>query len=112
MNYFHYYLCRQLKGGRMEIIMKLTIDKSQLARNNKADCRIKSFIIALAEEGLYYTPSEILLDANALDFDFVDLNPNGVVIHTLLGVLPDLFERFSKNTGINISHYRDLDDNF
>lgn len=90
--------------------MKLTIDKSQLNRKSKADCRVKSFIIALAMEGLCYTPSEILLDANAFDFAFVNINPDGTAIHTLLGVSSDLFEKFSENTGINISHYSDRDD--
>ena len=85
--------------------MKLKIDKSQLNRENKADCRIKSFVVALASEGIYYTPSEILLDATALDFNFIDLNSKGTSVYTLLGVSTDLYENFAKNTKINIEHY-------
>ena len=81
--------------------MKLKIDKSQLNRENKADCRIKSFVVALASEGIYYTPSEILLDATALDFNFIDLNSKGTSVYTLLGVSTDLYENFAKNTEIN-----------
>lgn len=98
-------------GQNKDNIIKLTIDKSQLNRKNRADCRIKSFAVALAMEGLYYTPSEILLDATALDFDFININPDGIAINALLGESSDLFEKFTENTGVNIAHYRGKDDN-
>lgn len=88
----------------MKTEMTLSINKSGLIRKNKTDCRLKAFSIALNEEGIDYSPSDIMLDANAITFEFLNFNTQGPAINTVIGSSQDLFKKFSINTGVVIEH--------
>ena len=89
----------------MKTEMTLSTNKSELKRNNKADCRLKAFAIALDKEGIHYSLSEIMLDANAITFEFLNFNKRGPAIHTVIGASQNLFNQFSMNTGVVIEHF-------
>lgn len=74
--------------------MTLSIDKSSLSRKNKTDCRLKAFSIALNYEGISYSPSDIMLDANAITFEFLNFNKKGLEEGTCYKYSDWIFTRF------------------
>lgn len=90
--------------------MAIVSNKFVLKRDKNVDCRINCLVSALDLEGINYKPFEVLITSTALTFKFLDINPGGRAINTVLGVNPDLMKQFSQNTGIEIVHYAEKED--
>lgn len=91
--------------------MKLIVNNLDFSRcNGTCDCKISTFSTALRAQGIDYKDSDIILDSNALRFDFQNLNSKGIAVNTVLGATTNLIEEFAKNTGIKVSYFSGLDD--
>lgn len=90
--------------------MIIVSNKFMLKRDKNVDCRINCLVSALDLEGIDYKPFQVLIASTALTFKFLDINPSGRAINTVLGVNPDLMRQFSQNTGIEIVHYTEKED--
>lgn len=91
--------------------MKLIVNNLDFSRcNGTSDCKISTFSTALRSQGIDYKDSDIILDSNALRFDFQNLNSKGLAVNTVLGATTNLIEEFAKNTGIKVNYFSGLDD--
>jgi hypothetical protein len=91
--------------------MKLIVNNLDFSRcNGTSDCKISTFSTALRSQGIDYKDSDIILDSNALRFDFQNLNSKGLAVNTVLGATTNLIEEFAKNTGIKVNYFTGLND--
>lgn len=90
--------------------MKKIIDNLELLSSRELDCQIKTLQVALNHKKLNYSLNDIVLDSNAIRFDFKNINRSGLPINMILGSSSTMIMDFASNTNVDISYYTGLSD--